>query len=246
MDTSWNRVAAWYEEHLKGDDTYHAKVVLPNAVRMLNPSAGDHVLDIACGTGYFTRAWQAAGAIAEGIDLGPALIKQAQQASPDIAYEVGSATALPYKDGAFSKASLMLAIQNIDPLEKVFAEAHRVLASGGELLVVMNHPVLRIPQVTSWGFDVKADRQYRRIDGYLRDRALRIQMHPGKDKGESTTSFHRPLSAYLNGAAESGFTLVRCEEWTSHRTSEAGPRRKAEDEARKEFPLFMALLFRKH
>lgn len=245
MDTSWNRVAGWYEEHLKGDDTYHAKVVLPNAVRMLAPNPDDSILDIACGTGYFARAWKAAAARVEGLDLGPALIKQAQEASPDIAYQVGSATSLPQQSETFTKASLMLAIQNIDPVDEVFKEAFRILKQGGTFLIVMNHPVLRIPQVTSWGYDAKADRQYRRIDGYLRERALRIQMHPGKDKSETTTSFHRPLNTYLNAAARAGFTLTQCEEWISHRSSEAGPRRKAEDEARKEMPLFMAFLFKK-
>lgn len=245
MDTSWNRVADWYEEHLKGDDTYHAQVVLPNAVSMLRPDPEDSILDIACGTGYFTRAWKASGAQVEGIDLGAKMIAQAREHSPDIEYKVGSATELPYQDNAFTKASLMLAIQNIDPIGRVFSEAFRVLKQGGLFLVVMNHPVLRIPQVTSWGYDRKANRQYRRIDGYMRERAIRIHMHPGKDKGETTTSFHRPLSVYLNEAARAGFSLALCEEWTSHRTSGPGPRQKAENEARKEVPLFLALLLRK-
>ena len=35
-DTSWNSVASWYDELLKGDDSYQAKVVLPNLLRFLN------------------------------------------------------------------------------------------------------------------------------------------------------------------------------------------------------------------
>ena len=34
-DTSWNKVASWYDEVLKDDDSYQAKVVVPNLVRVL-------------------------------------------------------------------------------------------------------------------------------------------------------------------------------------------------------------------
>lgn len=37
------------------------------------------------------------------------------------------------------------------------------------------------------------------------------------------------------------FAIVRMEEWISHRESEKGPRKIAEDTARKEFPLFLAI-----
>jgi hypothetical protein len=39
---------------------------------------------------------------------------------------------------------------------------------------------------------------------------------------------------------------VRLEEWISHKKSEKGTRQLAEDVARKEFPLFMALELRKN
>ncbi|MBI2075302.1 MAG: SAM-dependent methyltransferase, partial [Candidatus Harrisonbacteria bacterium] len=38
-----------------------------------------------------------------------------------------------------------------------------------------------------------------------------------------------------------GFAVTDMEEWVSHRTSERGPRAKAEDRARREIPLFLAI-----
>jgi hypothetical protein len=35
------------------------------------------------------------------------------------------------------------------------------------------------------------------------------------------------------------------QEWSSHKESQPGPRARAENRARKEFPLFLALLWRK-
>ena len=58
-------------------------------------------------------------------------------------------------------------------------------------------------------------------------------------------SYHRPLQLYMKELAKHGFVLAGLEEWISHRLSEKGPRAKAEDRARKEFPLFLMLNARK-
>jgi hypothetical protein len=41
------------------------------------------------------------------------------------------------------------------------------------------------------------------------------------------------------------FAITRIEEWISHKESEKGPRKEAEDRARKEFPLFLAIEVRR-
>jgi hypothetical protein len=42
-----------------------------------------------------------------------------------------------------------------------------------------------------------------------------------------------------------GLAISSIEEWISHKKSETGPRQKAEDIARKEFPMFLALELKK-
>ncbi len=68
-------------------------------------------------------------------------------------------------------------------------------------------------------------------------------MHPGKGDNEVTVSFHRPLQYYVKLARAAGFSISRLEEWISHKSSEAGPRKKEEDRIRKEIPLFMMIEF---
>jgi hypothetical protein len=41
--------------------------------------------------------------------------------------------------------------------------------------------------------------------------------------------------------AKHDLAITRLEEWISHKTSEEGPKKKIEDDARKEIPLFMCL-----
>lgn len=66
-------------------------------------------------------------------------------------------------------------------------------------------------------------------------------MHPGKTNSPQTISYHRPLQYYFKLFQKSGFAVQRLEEWISHRVSDSGPRAKAENDARKEFPLFLYL-----
>ena len=73
-------------------------------------------------------------------------------------------------------------------------------------------------------------------------------MNPGEKnlkQKEYTYSFHRSLQDYMKAFENASLGIVRIEEWISHRESNQGPRKKAEDNARKEFPLFMAIALKK-
>lgn len=239
-DTSWGGVAEWYDEHLADEDSYHAKVIAPNLLRVLALKPGERVLDIACGQGYFSKLFLGAGAQVVGADLSPELIERAKKHAPlGIFYAAPSHQLSFAKEASFDAAVIVLAIQNIERMQETFAEARRALAPGGRLVIVMNHPAFRIPKRSSWGWDERADTQYRRLDAYLSRSEVQINMHPGKQGGETTTSYHRSLQEYVKALAKSGFTITRLEEWISHKKSEPGPRQAAEDRARKEFPLFL-------
>lgn len=242
QDTSWSAVASWYDDHLSGDDTYHEKVILPNLLRLMDIKKGEKVLDIACGTGYFTRQYHKLGAAASGVDLGAELIEKAKVQSPDIAYSLAAADDLSsFPDNTFEKASCVLAIQNIKNADKAIDEASRVLRPGGRFYIVMNHPAFRIPKASSWDWDNAKGKQYRRIDEYMSQSSVEISMHPGSDESIKTFSFHRPLQYYFKAINKAGLTVSKLEEWISHRKSEPGVRANEEDRIRKEIPLFMVL-----
>jgi hypothetical protein len=82
--------------------------------------------------------------------------------------------------------------------------------------------------------------QYRRVDRYLLPRKTPIVTHPGKSQAY-TWSFHRPIEAYVKALAAAGLWIDAMEEWPSHKTSDSGPRAAAENTARKEIPMFLAL-----
>lgn len=251
MRTSWGDVADWYNELLEQDpDSYQRKVILPNLLRLLKLQRGETVLDLGCGQGFFAREFWKAGANVIGVDISPELIALAQKNLPHDAqrsdhwlrFSVAPANQLPFiKDDSIDKVTLVMAIQNIEDIDGVFRECHRVLKPAGKMYLVLNHPTFRIPQGSSWGYDESAKVQYRRVDRYLSEARVKIQMHPGDNPYQHTITFHRPLQLYFKMLHRNRFCVSRLEEWISHRRSQVGPRAAAEDRARKEIPLFLAI-----
>lgn len=260
-DTSWHSVADWYSNHLKEEDTYHNKVVKPNLFRILENIKGKTVLDLACGNGYFSYQLASEGAKVIGVDAGRDLIKIAKdnlknlKTNPskgnnlDLEYFVSDAGNLGMIDsGTIDIAICSLAIQNIEDVGSVMKEVYRVLKSNGRMIIIMNHPVLRTPKISHWGYDKTYNIQYRRLDAYMTESKNKIDMNPGEadDKKKNYTySFHRPLQYYFKIFNKNKFAVTKLEEWNSHKKSQNGPKQKAEDRARSEFPMFLALEIKK-
>ncbi len=250
-NTSWGKVAGWYNQLLEeGDDTYQEKVIKPNLLRLLELKPGEEVIDMGCGQGYFSRELAKAGVKVLGIDIGAELISLAKtQAGKNENYLVLSAEKLNGVSGSsFDAAICVLALQNMKNLPAAISEMSRVLKPKGRAVLVLNHPTFRIPGASAWDFDEKKKTQYRRIDGYMSEITQAVDMTQGvKDekKKKYTYSFHHPLQVYFKAFNKSGFVVSRLEEWISHKTSDKGTRKLAEDKARKEIPLFMAIEIKK-
>jgi len=242
--TSWGQEAEWYDALLSMDDTYQKEVILPNMIRLMDIQPGCRILDLACGQGYFSKAFAERGAEVLGTDISFQLIEIAKQKiGPREKYMVLPADKLAGNIGpkTFDKVCIILALQNIENYQETIAEAVRVLKPGGKFYIILNHPSFRIPKMTSWGWDEVLKIQYRRVDSYLSESKAKIEMHPGSKKASVTYSFHRPLQLYFKALAKNGFFVTRLEEWNSHKKSLPGARQSAEDTARKEIPMFMMI-----
>lgn len=267
--THWGKVADWYDE-LVGDEgsEYQREVIWPGLLRMLDLKRGEEgkklaILDLACGQGAWCRKLAGMGHAVVGVDAAKELIEAAaarhEAGGADVRYVVADVTKLVDEAGGqvtgelagrtFDAATLVLAIQNITPLSPVWKACHALLKPGGVLVVVMMHPAFRIPRQSDWLWDEKTQTQGRLVRQYLGSSQIAIQTHPGlaaHGKSSTTTAhFHRPLQAYINTLGNAGLLIDHIEEWASHKKSEPGPRQKALDAARKEFPMFMAVRARR-
>ena len=241
----WDQSAAWYDSLVgeQGSD-YQKDVILPGAFRLLGVKKADRVLDLACGQGVFSRYLFDRGIIrVEGLDAAAEMVRLAASRSrgkiPFHAGDAGGGGVLRGKK--FDAIACLLAAQNMEHLAPVFANVARWLKPGGRFVMVLTHPCFRIPRQTHWGWDGEKKIQFRRIDHYASAIDIPILTPPMAVSDKFTLTHHRPLQSYFGALCAAGLWVDALEEWTSKKTSQPGKRSRAENRARREIPLFLAL-----
>lgn len=243
----WDQVAGWYDK-LVGDEgsDYHRHVILPAALRLLEPQPGERFLDLCCGQGVLSRRLAEAGAgFVLGVDASPRLIAAAKTrgpADPRVRYVVRDARRLDHlADASYDAAACVMAVQDTEGLAELFDNMARALRVGGRGVIIMMHPCFRVPRQSEWGWDEAKKTQYRRIDRYATPLSVPIATHPGRNPRQQTLFHHRPLADYLNALGRAGLAVVAAEELLTHRRPQPGGRSRAENRAVEEFPIFLAL-----
>jgi 2-polyprenyl-3-methyl-5-hydroxy-6-metoxy-1,4-benzoquinol methylase len=123
----------------------------------LNAQSGDNVLEVGCGSGYYTRALVEAGARVTATDLSPAYVEQARGLAPGAEFSVEDAQRLSFEDESFDRVLMTEVVEHVPEPARAVAEAARVLRPGG--LLALSTPSRRAPM--NLAYTLK-----RRIRGY--------------------------------------------------------------------------------
>lgn len=215
-------------------------------MELLQPWRDERILDVGGGQGVLVPTLTDAGASVTVVDASARLIAAARRRHGHLRgarFLVGDARRLSavsgLEQGGFDAAVFLLSIQDMDPLDEVIGGVDWALASTGRIVLLMTHPAFRQPRHSGWGFDEGRKLTYRRIDGYLGEMAVPMKSLGG---GLPTRSFHRPIHAYLNALAASGFLTDAMLE-VPDLPPERRPGRVARGDARAnaEIPLFLGL-----
>ncbi len=105
-----------------------------------NIQAGQHILDVACGTGVLARAasrWVGEQGSVVGIDLNPGMLAVAQQQSSLIEWQHGRAENLPFDDDSFDAVVSQFGMMFFQDQSAALREMIRVLRPGGYLAVAV-------------------------------------------------------------------------------------------------------------
>jgi ubiquinone/menaquinone biosynthesis C-methylase UbiE len=256
--TGWGKVASWYDNTISAEKSTQKDLILPELLRFLpvESAKGKKIIDLGCGTGFFLREYIEAGADKSlGIDLDKELLELAEEymredvAMGKVVFMQGDATQLKnIGEKSFDIVLSVESIPNISDLKSFAKEVGRILAPGGKFVAVVNHPAFRVPKSSDWYFDKEKQKQGRVVYKYRTQHAIKIDMNPGTKNPKQkifTTTFHRSFEEYMNTFAKAGLNFCFMKEIYSSKVSESGTRKKAEDEARSEIPLFLFLEFSK-
>lgn len=135
----------YYEQQSLSDVTIQRfSMVRDKALRLLSAGRGNaesalQVADIGCGSGTQCRLWAKLGHRVHGLDVNAPLIgvakRRAREDDLDIAFDVGTATDLPYPDSSMDVALLPELLEHVANWEGCLNEAVRILKPGGLLYV---------------------------------------------------------------------------------------------------------------
>ncbi len=127
---------AWYDTP-RGRWIGNAEFGLVRSLLDLQP--GDTVLDVGCGTGWFTRRVAGDGAQVVGLDRdAEALAFAGQHSAGCVRYVRGDASALPFADAAFDAVLSVTALCFVEQWPRALAEIVRV-SRHRFLLGLLNH-----------------------------------------------------------------------------------------------------------
>lgn len=139
--STWSAPGERYDEISRG-----LSEAVEHAIDRLRIGAGEEVLDLACGTGFASRAvaTRCPGAIVQGADIASGLLEAARaladRARLPIRYGVGDAEKLPFRDAAFDVVLSSFGIMFASRPEAAAQELTRIVKKGGRIGLLLWKP----------------------------------------------------------------------------------------------------------
>jgi SAM-dependent methyltransferase len=235
----WEEGAKWYDQ-LVGDagHYYHQELIVPLLKSWFKEKKGS-LVDLGCGQAFFAsclpEGWKYTG-----YDAAKSLVLSAKKRGIQNCFVQDLTQPIPQPHENFDVALFLLSLQDMEFPEKAIQNASQLVKPGKELWIVLNHPCFRIPRQSSWGNDENRKIQYRRVDQYMSENLIPIEIHPSKQNAKKVIHHHSSLTILTLWLAKHGFLIESIQELTSNKTS-TGSKASMENRARKEFPLFMCI-----
>jgi len=135
----WSKVAQKYDRVV--DLSIGPKTRSMVRERVAKEGRLGNLAEFGCGTGFYTHvlAGKADSVVATDVSPGMLEVAKDQLSATNVTFQVEDCQATSFPDGVFDTAFISLVIHFTEP-DKTLAEMHRILKSGGTLILVNLDP----------------------------------------------------------------------------------------------------------
>lgn len=238
----WDDHAKWWQdEFTDGADPEYEEQILPLIAGQFSTrvAEGSLVADIGAGEGQVARLLTSLGHHVVALDPSMAQTKVCAERGGGVETVQGSADTLPFRSGSLDAALACLVFEHIADVVVALTEVTRIVRPGGHFMLLLNHPLIQTPD-SGWIEDYMVDPplRYWQLGPYLTEATTIEQVQAGV----FIRFYHRPLSKYLNTAAQLGWRL---EEFIEPAPPQGFIDRAPEYQNAVDMPRLLALVFRR-
>ncbi len=187
-------------------------IVVPSLLEVLGPVKGKHILELYCGTGYFSRRLASLGARVHGVDTSERLIELGRDVNTrehiKIEYSVADPSNLAdFDDSKFDDIVCDMGLMMTKDLAGTVAEMARLVKLGGRFIFSVLHPCFCMPDAC-WATGEDGRTLYRIVDKYFSEGWWTSDMVSDARSGRGKVK-HRTLARYVNALGARGFSVRR-------------------------------------
>lgn len=213
---SWDAAADWWKDRSDAGDPYREFVHGPALLRACGDVKGLNILDVGCGSGYFSRVLARAGANVQAIDYSGSLVELAanEEERDQLGIEYRQLDAALVGEGfgeqRFDLVTGCMSIADIEELDTALGGIFKVLKSGGRFCFSLPHPFASPPE-NRWNQELDnwaGGRMFTRYYGRRRV-ASGLNRISGKPDGPEIRLWHMPVSDWQDLLIDSGFLVDR-------------------------------------
>ena len=156
------------------------RILAMDLLEKYKPGSKD-VLEVGCGTGFFSEILASTGAKLDAVDISPELLEKARERAPGVRFTQADIEKLPFPDASFDAVVGLRILHHLD-MGAAFPEIARVLKPGGCIAFcepnMMNPQIMvqkNVPPIKRWLGDVPGETAFFRwgLARFLREKGFR-------------------------------------------------------------------------
>lgn len=218
---AWNANAAVWDAKMGNEGNAFVNVLQwPVIQPLLNVKAGQHILEIACGNGLYSRRLSALGAQVTAFDFSAELIKLARErGGANIHYLVLDATdeaaMLTLGEAAYDSALCNMGLFDIADIAPLFRALPKLLKPGGSFVFSLMHPAFNNSSCVHTAEEFDDEGKIKVTYSVKVSRYMTPYHAHGLalfDQPKPQVYFERPLEYYFKLGFQNGFVLDGFEE----------------------------------